>query len=174
VSADDHEALAGTRDPELLALLAHGLPIAAPPPALRARLLATLRGPERYTPHAPALAEHFGVALADARHALSRIAEPAAWQPGPWPGSERLVTPALAAAATFIARLPAGLPLPHHRHVARELTYVLDGDLLEQVEHGGDLRHGRGAFLAYEVGTAHALTIGGTAPCLAVFSLRFA
>jgi anti-sigma factor ChrR (cupin superfamily) len=141
----------------------------APDPAVRERLLAALRGRERWTPFAPALAQLFAVTQDDALDALQRIEDPAAWQPGLWPGSQLLRTPALAAASTLIARIPAGTRIPHHRHACRELTYILDGELLES---GSDRVHGTGVMVDRACGTAHELAVLGGSPCLVVFALR--
>jgi hypothetical protein len=59
----------------------------SPDPRVRARLLAALRGPERWTPFAPDIARMFKLAPHDARDALRRIDDTSAWETGLWPGS---------------------------------------------------------------------------------------
>lgn len=141
----------------------------SPDPEVRVRLLAALRGRERWTPFAAEVAQRFMLAPDDAREALQRIEDAQAWRPGLWPGSQLLRTPALTAVSALIARMPAGLRIAHHRHAARELTFILDGEL---VEAGSDVIHGSGVLLDKACGTAHELTVVGESPCLVVFGLR--
>ncbi len=140
-----------------------------PAPTVRARLLAALRGPERFTPFAPEVARVFALAPEDVRAALRRIDDTSAWEAGPWPASRFLRTPALTAASALIARLPAGLRIGEHRHATRELTYILDGEV---VEGGSERVHGSGALLDKAAGTEHEVTVIGDTDCLVVFALR--
>jgi anti-sigma factor ChrR (cupin superfamily) len=152
---------------ELWSLLASALEPRTPTPPLRDELLAQLRGEQRWAPFASEIARTFGLDLEPTRAALARISDAAAWQPGFWPGSWFSSTPALQQARTVIARLPAGTRIPTHRHAGRELTYVLEGELLEN-----DLtRHGPGALLDMPPGSAHELAVADDAECLVVFSL---
>ncbi|MFT3923287.1 MAG: cupin domain-containing protein [Myxococcales bacterium] len=152
-----------------LSLLAEALDPVAPSLAVRSALLDKLHGAERFTPHARRVAERFELALPDVTEALRRICRADAWRPGFWPGSRQLVTDELAAAHTMIAELPAGFHIPHHRHHARELTYVLDGELLEN----GKGPYGSGTLLELSRGTEHEVSAGAAHPCLVVFGLRF-
>jgi hypothetical protein len=145
------------------------LPPEPPDPSVRARLLANLHGRERWTPFAPEVARLFAMTAADARDALRRIEEPDAWEAGLWPGSQLLRTAALTAANAIISRLPAGLHIPTHQHATRELTYILDGEV---VEGARDQVHGSGVLLDMARGTSHEVTVVGPSPCLVVFALR--
>ena len=118
---DDAEALA------LLGLPADALPSRVPSRGGRERLLAALRGPERFAPFLAEVSRAFGLGEAALRAAFARIPDEAAWQPGFWPGSQLLSTPELAQAHTVFARLAAGSRIASHGHPMRELTYVLDG-----------------------------------------------
>lgn len=151
-------------DDETLALLTEGLEASAPTPDARARLLAALQGPERWTPYAAEVARAFGLSFEDTVDALQRIEGADGWQPGLWPGSRWLRTPALTAARALIARMPGGLTIPHHRHPGRELTFLLDGELIEdgRVYRSGEL-------MDKQLGSAH--TIEVTEACLVVFAL---
>ncbi|MET0340187.1 MAG: hypothetical protein ABW252_04265 [Polyangiales bacterium] len=140
-----------------------------PDPSVRARLLAALRGPERFTPFALEVAHLFAIAPDDAREALRRIDDAEAWEAGPWPRSRFLRTPALTAASALIARLPAGLRIGDHAHAGRELTYILDGEV---VESGSERVLGRGALLDKAAGSRHEVGVVGTTDCLVVFALR--
>jgi hypothetical protein len=149
-------------------LLASGLEPLAPPAELRERLLQSLRGPERFTPFAPDIARGFGLTADAVRAALQRIVEPDVWQPAILPGSWFTATDALRQARTVISRLPAGTRIPMHRHAGRELTYVLDGELLED----GVKQLGPGDLLEMNAGSRHALDVAESGECLVVFSLR--
>lgn len=140
-----------------------------PDPTVRARLLAALRGPERWTPFAPEVARVFAIAPKDVLDALRRIEDASAWEPGPWPASRFLRTPALTAASALIARLPAGLRIGDHAHPARELTYILDGEV---VEAGCERVHRSGGLLDKAPGTRHEVTV--LDDCLVVFALQLA
>ena len=141
------------------------MPQKPPAPHVRARLLAQLRGPERYTLFAAEVARAFGLELEHAQQALRAIADPAAWHPGAHPGSRLLLTPALAARGTVIADLPLGMHIPVHAHGERELTFVLDGELQDDAQR----RIGPGELLQMTAGSSHAVTVVGTHACLAVF-----
>lgn len=156
------------RDAAPWSLLARALDPEQPPAEHRARLLAALQGPERWAPFTKEIASIFTVAPDAVRAALARIADPTAWQPAILPGSSFTTTPELAQARTVITRLPPGTRIPTHRHAERELTYVLDGELIE------DGRHSRGAgqLLDMHAGTEHALDSGDGGECLVVFSVR--
>ena len=139
-----------------------------PPPALRRRLLEALNGPERFAPFVPAIARDFGVTQEAVRAALERIPDPDAWQPAILPGSWFIATDGLRQARTVISRLPAGTRIPAHRHAGLEMTYVLDGELLED----GVTQVGPGELLAMNAGSEHRLEVAGSGECLVVFSLR--
>ncbi len=150
-------------DDETLARLAESLAPQQPSAEVRARFLAALQGPERWTLYADDVARAFALSREDALAALRSI-DAGAWQPGMWPGSRLLRTPALTEARALIAEIPAGLHIPHHRHAGRELTFLLDGELIEdgRVYRSGEL-------VDKAPGSAHALQVGSH--CLVVFGL---
>jgi anti-sigma factor ChrR (cupin superfamily) len=152
---------------ETLGLLVDGLAPQEPEPAARARLLAALHGPERWTPWAASVAALLGIDEQDTRDALQQIEERAAWQAGLWPGSYILQTAALRAARALIARLPPATRIARHNHSARELTYVLAGELREDDRRS----YGPGALVDMQVGSEHELAVAGTDECLVVFFL---
>lgn len=154
-------------DADALSLLTEALPASRPEPAVRERLLRALAGPERYTPWATQVSQRFGLTLEEARDALRRIHEPSAWRPGLWPGSRLLTTPALSRQRAIVAELPAGMRIASHRHASRELTYILDGTLIEN----GELRHESGGLLEMRSGSQHELTVTEDGHCLVVFSV---
>jgi len=140
-------------------------PGGGPHPGIRSRLLETLSGPERYTLFANDVARAFDVDVEHARAALRAIADPSSWRAGAVPGSRLFTTPELAANGTLIADLPLGMEIPVHAHAERELTLVLDGALLDDMQR----RFGPGELLDMQVGTAHSITVVGEHACLAVF-----
>lgn len=147
-----------------LALMAETLDASPPAPEARQRLLAALQGPERFTVFAREIADTFALAPDDALEALRSI-DGGSWQPGIWPGSKLLRTPALTAAQALIARIPGGVEIPYHRHATRELTFLLDGELRED-----DRVYRSGELVDKEAGSAHTLRV--LEPCLVVFGLR--
>jgi quercetin dioxygenase-like cupin family protein len=153
-----------------VSLLARSLAELEPPAHVRARLLEAVAGPLRYQPHAPRVAELFGLSLADARDVLGRAAAPDAYTAGLWPGATVLRLPALAQAGSVIARIPPGLNIGSHGHLRRELTYVLDGELLE--DEARTYRSGDALDMA--PGSEHALRVVGSDHCLVVFALKSA
>jgi quercetin dioxygenase-like cupin family protein len=136
-----------------------------PDPRIRSRLLEALGGPERYTLFANDVARAFDVSVEHARTALRAIADASAWRPGAIPGSRVLAAAELAENGTVIADLPLGMYIPVHAHAERELTFVLDGALLDDAQQ----RFGPGELLDMPVGTAHSITVVGEHACLAVF-----
>ncbi|HEX5657642.1 MAG TPA: cupin domain-containing protein [Polyangiales bacterium] len=152
-----------SEDIEKLVVLAEVLDVSPPAPEVRARLLAALQGSERWTLYAGEVAGAFGLTRDDALEALRQI-EGGVWQPGIWPGSVLLRTPALIAARALVARIPGGVEIAHHSHVTRELTFLLDGELSEEgrVYRSGEL-------IDKAPGSAHALHC--VEPCLVVFGL---
>ena len=153
---------------EAFALLAGALPAPEPPRAQRDRLLAELRGRERFAPFVDEVVHAFGVTSDTLRAAFARVADGAGWQPGLWPDSRLLQTPELARANVVIAELAPGSVIPAHDHVVRELTYVLDGELIED----GTRRLGPGELLELQPGMRHAISVSSDSPCLVVFGLQ--
>lgn len=161
-SDDPHEIAADAA----VALLATTLPPVAPPSAIRERLMAALRGPERYAPHVPEVALRFGLGESQLRAAFARIDRSEAWMPGLLPNSSMLVVHDEPGRAVVLARLEAGARIPHHRHAVRELTYVLDGEL-----SAGGKRVTRACLLDMPPGSEHAIDVVGDHECLVVFSM---
>jgi len=103
---------------------------AAPPPALRARLLASARGPARFAPFIDRLARLIDLAAEQARALLASIDRPDAWLPSPAP-NVRLIHlpggPAVAGLDIGFVRVAAGTDFPPHRHLGDERVLVLQG-----------------------------------------------
>ena len=149
-----------------LSALAHSLAPIEPEPSARARLLAALRGPERFTLFSLEVARSFGLSEDAALAALRAAGDEAAWHHDPRAGGGSWVTtPELRAAQVVIARLPAGSVIPRHAHDGRELTFVLDGLLIED----GQRACGPGTLLDPGIGSEHELVVGADKPCTVVF-----
>ncbi|MEY4581888.1 MAG: hypothetical protein RL701_6591 [Pseudomonadota bacterium] len=134
----------------------------------RSQLMAALHGPERWTPWAPAVSALLQITEPDALSALQLIEQQGVWRAGLWPGSCYLQTPPLAAALAGIARIAPGTKIARHRHEHRELTFVLDGQLLETDGRA----YGCGELVDKPVGSEHEVTVADTSACLVIFALR--
>ena len=163
----DRGSVGGLSDAEVLSLLTDALEPRPPDIEARARLLTTLHAGERFSPFLSEVASAFGLATESVREAFACIRDPSAWHPAFFPGSEILSTSALRAAHAVIARVPAGTRIAMHAHPRRELTYVLDGELVENRVR----RVGPGELLDPELGSAHEIAVGGDGACLVVFAL---
>jgi quercetin dioxygenase-like cupin family protein len=120
---------------EELADLSEVLPSVAPPPALKARLLETLGGPDRFRPFFAELARRFDLSVEAIRGLLARIDDPASWEATPlawiklihFPGG-----PSLAEADTGFIKVSAGTTFPRHSHDGPEFAFVLEGRMIKQ------------------------------------------
>lgn len=115
---------------EALAALSSSLPLQPPPAALRERLLASARGPARFSPFIDRLARLIDVAAERARELLASLEHPGTWLPSPGVNIHlvHLVGgPACAGADVGFVRVTAGTTFPHHRHVGAEHVLVLQG-----------------------------------------------
>lgn len=165
------------RDPRLAAELvayqdtAHQLitptPI-APPPAVKARLMASVGGGalERFAQRVGAL---FDVTVERARELLGLIERPASWEvqvPGialvHFAGG-----PACAAADCGFIRVAPGMIFPFHRHIGDEGSVVLEGSIYDATN---DRLLEPGDEYLQPAGTQHALINRGTVDC--VFAAR--
>jgi quercetin dioxygenase-like cupin family protein len=139
-----------------------------PAASVRAQWLERLRGPERFTLFGAEVARVFGVSPQDALAALRLTHDSSAWVAGQLPDSRWLTTPALREQNAVISQLPAATRLPKHRHSLREITFVLDGLLIEN----GAAVHRAGSLIDMPPGSEHELQVSSTEPCLVVFAKR--
>lgn len=123
---------------EALARAAGTLPLLAPPPAVRARLLQTVAGVGRFAPFLSDLVRLFELPVETVSRLLARI-DGYEWETSllgvRLKGAELFhfqVGPALAATggAGGVLRVRAGATFPQHRHHGDETTYVLEGGYL--------------------------------------------
>ncbi|MEO1335850.1 MAG: cupin domain-containing protein [Myxococcota bacterium] len=125
----------------------------------RARLMAAAEGPDRYSAVFKDIARFCDLSIDGVRQVLKSIDDAAAWVAGPSP--EILIQhfdhgPASVGADTGFVRFPPHFEFPRHRHEGREITIVLDGDL---VDHDGQA-YGPGDILGYPDGSSHFFRVG--------------
>jgi putative transcriptional regulator len=130
----------------------------APPPALRRRLLDDVTGPVRFAGLAQTLGRLTDLG-ADAIGALfAKIDDAAAWLDAPFPGVRYFhfaMGPAAPPLEAGFVRLRPGARFPNHRHLGREVTFVVDGLL----EDRGQV-YGPGSVVESTAGTAHDYAAG--------------
>jgi hypothetical protein len=149
VSQDPFESFP---EPALGPLLAEALPPSLPDPGVRARLLRTLAGPDRFAPFLERIAAVLDLTADAARVLLARIDDPATWEPA-LPGVDLhhfQAGPRFATADAGFVRLRAGAAFPRHRHLGPEVTIVLEGAM-----RSGDEVYGPGALLEMATDSVH-------------------
>jgi quercetin dioxygenase-like cupin family protein len=151
-----HDLLNG--DLEAWSLLSVALDPVAPPAHCRERLLAEISGRARHLPFQRGLQAHFDLSEADAAALLARIGEASAWTAGVAPILGFLhfrPGPRLGRAHCGFVRMKRGMQIPAHRHRDSELTYVLEGVLLDGEGH----RYGPGAAIEMPADSVHTLYV---------------
>jgi len=144
---------------ELLAALADDLPLAAPSPELRSRLLASIAEAGAGAPREAAvevIARWIDRPRRHVRALLDGLAA-ALWEPV-MPGVETLWVdggPAAQGCIRGFVRLRAGTRYPHHRHLGEERVIVLRGGLT--LDDGRAL--GPGDVALAGAGTSHSLVV---------------
>ena len=142
---DAQAEVAAIRD-AVLALAQSGPPV-APPPGLRARVLAQIAR----TPQRPASGADTGALPVKPGFQFTRPAEQA-WQPTPFPGVRMKILSLHRATGRWFVQveLAPGARFPEHDHADAEDLYVLSGDL-----HNEGRVLGPGDFIHAEGGTHH-------------------
>jgi hypothetical protein len=137
------------------------LAVAVPPVSAgsdaRARFIAALEA-DRYLPFLGELSVKFDLAEDAMRALLLRIDEPGAWVRGAPPIQGHMnfrPGPRHAPLRGGFARLEGGLRLPQHRHTDRELTMVLEGELVD----GEGRSYGPGSSIDMPPGSSHSLAV---------------
>ena len=141
----------------LAATASHAAPV-APTPSLRARLLQTLGGVDRFAPFFEELTRLFELPVETIRKLLARVDGPE-WEHSllgvELHGSELFhfpVGPRLreSGAAGGVVRIRAGVKFPQHRHHGDEMTFVLEGGYLADGR-----TYGPGSMIPMSRGTEH-------------------
>jgi putative transcriptional regulator len=132
----------------------------APPPDVKARLLASAGG-GRFERFATRFAQLFDVTVDKARELLGLIERPASWEaPVPGIGLVHFAGgPACAAADCGFIRIAPGCTFPWHTHRGEEVSIILSGTLRD---HTGRLLH-PGDELVQAAGTQHDISAEGDA-----------
>jgi quercetin dioxygenase-like cupin family protein len=138
---DEHEldpflAEAADGDPatlEALASLAHALPPASLPPALRQRILESAARANRFEHMANKVAALADLAVERARKLLAYIDDPSKWLHAPPPAHTLWFEggPALAGAITGFVKVQPGTAFPRHTHLGEETVLVLQGTYVD-------------------------------------------
>jgi hypothetical protein len=145
---------------EALALHAAALPPIPPSIAGRERLLATLRGVDRFRPFLGPLCQMLDLPEKEVLRLLAGIDDRGAWDVGPLPGlylthfqpGPRLATVVDAG----LVRVIAGHAVPRHRHRGTEVAFVLEGTLWED-----GVPHHPGHVVERGAGSMHEIRAGG-------------
>ena len=134
------------------------VPPRAPPSRLRARLMATLEGTERYAPFMERLASIFDLSVAAMRDTILLVQD-GPWTPTDSPGVSFVhfePGPSLAGVDAGLVRFEPHATFPMHSHLGREFTFVLEGELRlstgEVLKPGHDLLVGPDAMHAVKAG----------------------
>lgn len=150
---------------EAFTLLSSELEAVSPPALLRSRLMSAIEGAARYLPFAAELAEHFDLSQAAARDLLLGIDGQDSWTSGVSPvlGFFHFRPgPRLAPLRGGFVRMQSGAQFPLHRHRDRELTLVLEGDMVD----GEGVRYAPGEALDMPPGSTHTLRVADGSPAL--------
>jgi len=137
----------------------------APPAEGRNRLLASVQGAARLLPFYTDLCRHFDLSRQRVAELLSKIDQPGAWTRGiePIQGFLDFVPgPRCEGLRAGLVRMNPGAQFARHRHVDREVTYVLEGIM----RNGEGARFGPGQAIEMAAGTEHALLVDGDTPVL--------
>jgi quercetin dioxygenase-like cupin family protein len=129
-------------------------PPEAPPRRIRRRVLKAA-DPDRFASRVAGLAELFDLSEAEAKALLEGLNQAEGWEPGPVEGfSLRHGTrgPRLEGMYTGFVRLEPGTRFPHHKHLGREVMFVLEGGF--RVDQNG-AEYDAGDTLEMAEGTAH-------------------
>lgn len=129
----------------------------APPADGRARLLHALTGVARFRPLMAPLERLTDLGAGALTEVLRRIDDAASWIDGA-PGIRYFhfhVGPAAPTPAAGLVRLRPGAVFPRHRHLGPEVSFVLDGVLVE-----GGRQHGPGSVLESATDSEHEYAAG--------------
>ena len=125
--------------------------------AARSRFFAALEK-ERYLPFCRELAQYFALDESLMHALLARIDDPGAWTRGVAPIQGFLdfePGPALLPLRGGFVRMQGGMLVRPHRHLDRELTVVLEGELVDDAGRS----YGPGAAIDMPPGSMHSLAV---------------
>ena len=124
-------------------------------------------GSPRFEPFVDTLARMLDLAADSVRQLLGRVDEPSSWGPG-LPGmlfQHFTPGPQLVGVDAGLIRLEAGIAFPRHRHVAgNELTFVLDGCLIDCTDGSQPRSHAPGALVEQPEDSVHGYAASAEGP----------
>jgi hypothetical protein len=151
--------------PEILAQLVLGLEPIQPLAASRQRLLAAAQGVQRFAPFTRDFAKFFDLEIPNARALLEGLHDENGWRSGKAPGAPKFRTftagPGADGLRSSFARLLPGSQIARHRHLTRELIFVLNGAMIDS----DGRTYGPGEVLQSEPDSVHSVSIGGSHEC---------
>jgi hypothetical protein len=145
------------RDARAFLALAAAIPPVRAGSDARARFMAAMDA-ERYLPFLGELSTQFDLSEDAMRALLARIDEPGSWVRGVAPIQGHMnfrPGPRHAPLRGGFARMEGGMRLPYHRHTDRELTMVLEGQLVD----GEGQTYEPGSSIDMPAGSAHSLWV---------------
>ena len=152
-------------DPEILAQLVLGLHPIQPATSARQRLLDVAQGVQRFAPFTRDFATFFDLEVPIARALLEGLHNEDGWRPGKAPGAPKFRSftagPGADGLHASFARLLPGSRIPPHRHLTRELVFVLNGAMIDS----DGRTYGPGEALSKEPQSVHSVSIGGDREC---------
>lgn len=143
---------------EDLAGLAVALTPVAPSPSVKTRLLASVKA-ERFVPFVAELAKFCDLAVDKMRDVLRLVDDAKAWGDEMLPGLHIIHFdhgPACFGVDTGLIRLGPDAAFPRHKHLGREVNYVIQGALID--EDGAV--YGPGTYLERAEGDSHTIRGG--------------
>jgi quercetin dioxygenase-like cupin family protein len=155
--SDEHPTMSAD---DAWSVLASSLEPLPPPSGARERLLGAVARAAPYRTLLPGLAAVFDLTERGVHQLLARMHDPMEWKPGAggmvafldFEGGARL-----GPAHCGVARMRRGARVPLHRHLAREITFVLQGGLAD----GDGLAYRPGQVLDAPAGSSHSLRVTG-------------
>jgi Cupin domain len=126
-------------------------------PDAKARLMSAIER-ERYLPFLGELRASFDLSETEMRALLLKIDDPRWWKLDAPPIQGHMdfkPGPRHAPLRGGFARMQGGLRIPQHRHADRELTMVLEGELID----GDGNRYGPGSSIDMPPGSSHSLAV---------------
>ncbi|MFO0724230.1 MAG: cupin domain-containing protein [Myxococcota bacterium] len=148
---------------ETLGKIGQSLPPRTPSPGAKERLLKAVAGPERFAPFLSKLSGLLDLGVDRVRAILAEAEDRTRWVAGPIPGLQLFhfqAGPAVVGDAGLV-RLPAGFTFPEHRHLGREISFLLEGSYTET---GTGVIVRAGDVAIKEPGSAHGFTVGPDIP----------
>ena len=122
--------------------------------------------PVRYAPFYSRLARLFDMDEAEVEQRVAQLAPAGAWRRTGLRGIRRASVsagPLLGAASVSFVRFARGAHFPHHRHLAFEQVFILQGSYVDDAGN----QHGPGDLHEMQAGSVHEFWVDEREPCIA-------